>query len=149
MDPWDEKAHMSRQSLHRHFPTAVWLGRQIAAELRSLVADFKKSFPRETALSPLEWCLIPLTCVGSAALGLILGCGLACGWPHSWRELESGICSAVCMGMPVGLIAAVPVAIVTRASSRQVVKALLVTNALLATGTAIAMWCFISASLAS
>jgi hypothetical protein len=135
---------MSRQTLHRHFPTAFCLGRQIVAELRSLLADFKKSFPRETALSPLEWCLIPLTCVASAALGQILGCGLAGSWPHSWPDLEF----LFCLGMPVGLIAAVPVAIVTRASSRQVAKALLVTNALLAAGTAIAMWYFISASLA-
>jgi hypothetical protein len=135
---------MSKQILQRHFPTAVWLGRQIAAELHSLVADFKKSFPRETALSPLEWCLIPLTCVASAATGNVLGCGIAWGWPHSWPDLEYLIIE----GTRVGLIAAVPVAIVTRASSRQVVKALLVTNALLAVGTAIAMWYFISASLA-
>ncbi len=134
---------MSRETLQRHFPTAVWLGRQIAAELRSLVADFKKSFPRETALSPLEWCLVPLTCVTSAALGVVLGCALAGGY-HSWQELGF----LICLGMPVGLIAAVPVAIVTRASSRQIVKALLVTNTLLAAGTAIAMWCFISAILA-
>jgi hypothetical protein len=51
MLPWTQKAHMPRQTLHRHFPTAVWLGCQIVAELRSLVVDFKKSFPRETALS--------------------------------------------------------------------------------------------------
>jgi hypothetical protein len=136
---------MSKQTLHRHFPTAAWLGRQIAAELRSFVADFKKSFPRETALSPLEWCLIPLTCVASAALGQVLGWGFTGSWPHSWPDLEF----LICLGTPVGLIAAVPVAIVTRASSRQVVKALLITNALLAAGSAIAMGYFISASLAS
>ncbi len=136
---------MSRQTLLQHFPTAVWLGRQIAAELRSLVADFNKSFPRKTALSPLEWCLVPVTCVASATLGNVLGCALAWGWPHSWPDLEYLIVE----GLRVGLFAALPVAIVTRASSRQVVKALLITNSLLAAGTAIAMWYFISVSLAA
>ena len=48
-----EETQMSRQSLQRHFPTAIWLLGHVKTELQSLVVDFKKSFPRETALSPL------------------------------------------------------------------------------------------------
>jgi hypothetical protein len=143
MDPWDEKTHMSRQTLHRHFPTAVWLGRQIAAELRSLMADCKKSFHRETALSPLEWGFVPVMCITSAAFGNFLGCALAMDRGLlSWQVLVYLIGA----GMPVGLIAAVPIAIMARACFHQVMIVLLVGNVVLAAGTGIAMFLFISAS---
>jgi hypothetical protein len=135
---------MWMRDLQRHFPTVVWLSRQVATELSSLVWDFKKAFPPETALTPLEWCLIPLTCVPTGAIGAVLGCGLAAGWPLSGLDLEF----AIREGIRPGLLAALPLAVLARKSSRRVLAVLLVGNALLLVSIGIAVWYFVSASAA-
>jgi hypothetical protein len=132
------------RALQRHFPTVVWLSRRVAVELSCLVADFNKAFPRETALTPMEWCLIPLTCVTSGAFGAVLGFGLAAGWPLSGPNLEYTIRE----GIRMGLFGALPLAVLARKSSRRVLAVLVLGNAVLLAGIGIAMWYFVSASAA-
>ena len=100
-------AAYSLDTVRRHFPTLVWLGRQLATALCSLVADAKRSFPPETALSLLELCLFPVMCPPSGVTGVVL-VALAGALPVSYADLE--IC--IRLGIQVGLIAVLPLALV-------------------------------------
>jgi hypothetical protein len=135
---------MRTRDLLRHFPTFAWLGRHVAAESSSLVADWKKAFPRETALSAREWCLVLVTCLPSSVVGVVLGVGFALGWPISVPNLEF----AICEGTKLGLLAVLPFGIVARQSSGQVVRVIIVGNALILVSIGTAMWFFVSATAA-
>jgi hypothetical protein len=130
---------MSKRQIQRHFPTAVWLARQILAEASSLVAGARRAFPRETALSPLTWCMIPLTCLPSGVFGAVLGGVLFEGRLPSYPDLES----CVGIGMSAALIFLVPLCVVCRASSGRAVATLLFGDALLLAGTALGFWIFL------
>jgi hypothetical protein len=131
---------MRMPGLRRHFPTGFWLGEALS----NLAADFKTAPARENALSPLVWCLLPLTCVLSAAVGSLLGCELALGGVFSWPNLVYSLHEE----MWVGLIVAVILASVIRLFSCQIVPALLIGNTLLAAGNAIATFFWVAAAAA-
>ncbi len=129
---------MCGRQIRRHFPTAIWLAKQCSVLFSpsSLIADARKAFPRETALTFWEWCLVPGTCLPGGVAGALLGCALVARRIPSYAEVK--FCAAI--GIGVGLVALLPLCILCRASERRVVAVLLIGNSLLIAGTAIGLW---------
>jgi hypothetical protein len=138
------ESRMRWENFRSHFPTVASLIRQLATAVLSLVADARRAFPRETALSRLEWSLFPLICPICGAIGASFGCALTQEGLPWIADLK--IC--IGLGIRVGLVGTLPMAVVARASSRHVLAVLLVGNSLLVVSTAVGFWLFLSASAA-